>query len=242
MSAPDRSRAVLEGLGLAKAYVNGSRRVEALRGVDVSVHPGEFVAVVGPSGCGKSTLLHLLGLVDQPSAGEVRVDGRAVARLGDRERTRLRLTHLGFVFQRFYLLPILTALENVELPMTEKGIAKAARRARARELLGFVGLAERFDHRPGQLSGGEMQRVAIARALANDPLCLLADEPTGELDRRTGAGIVDLFGRLRERGVGLLVVTHDAKLAETADRLLLMEDGRILEERRIVRPAPGGEP
>jgi predicted ABC-type transport system involved in lysophospholipase L1 biosynthesis ATPase subunit len=159
----DRSAAVLEGFRLAKTYVNGSRRVEALRGVDVTVRAGEFVAVVGPSGCGKSTLLHLLGLVDQPSAGEVRVDGRAVADLGDRERTRLRLTHLGFVFQRFYLLPILTALENVELPMTEKGVPKAERRARSRELMGFVGLSERCDHRPGQLSGGGA-RVDLARA------------------------------------------------------------------------------
>jgi putative ABC transport system ATP-binding protein len=224
---------VLEGRGLTRTYALGARRVEALRGVDLTVAGGEFVAIVGPSGCGKSTLLHLLGLVDRPTAGTVRVAGRETGELDDRERTRMRLVFLGFVFQRFYLLPILTALENVELPMMERGIRKAERRVRARELLGFVGLGERLQHKPGQLSGGEMQRVAIARALANDPLCLLADEPTGELDRKTGATIVELFGRLRERGVGLVVVTHDAKIAEASDRLLEMEDGRILAERRI---------
>ncbi|MFB3908529.1 MAG: ABC transporter ATP-binding protein [Candidatus Eisenbacteria bacterium] len=224
--------------GLRKSYERGARRIEALRGVDLDVTAGEFLAVVGPSGCGKSTLLHLLGLVDRQDAGEVTIAGRATAALGDRERAAIRLRDLGFVFQRFYLLPILTAQENVELPMSEAGRSKTERAARARELLGFVGLEGRADHRPAELSGGEMQRVAIARALANEPVCILADEPTGELDRKTGEAIVRLFVRLARAGSGLVVVTHDAVLAEAADRILEMEDGRIVGERRNRPAAP----
>jgi putative ABC transport system ATP-binding protein len=185
------------------------------------------VAIVGPSGSGKSTLLQLLGGIDTPSAGSVEVLGTRLERLSDRELTRLRLLRLGFIFQRFHLLPVLTARENVELPMAEAGVRPAERRARAIELLEYVGLAARAGHRATQLSGGEMQRVAIARALANRPAVLLADEPTGELDAATGQEILELFRRLNREGATLVVVTHDERLAREASRTVTMLDGRI---------------
>jgi putative ABC transport system ATP-binding protein len=208
----------------------GGEDVHALRGVSFAVEAGEYVAVVGPSGCGKSTLLNLLGAVDRPSGGEVVVAGRPVARLVDREATAFRLRNVGFVFQRFYLLPTLTALENVELPMAEAGLAKGKRRARARELLRYVGLGPRERHRPAELSGGEQQRVAIARALANRPSILLADEPTGELDARTGAEIIALLRRLNDDGTTIVVVTHDERLASAARRVIHMEDGVVVRD------------
>jgi putative ABC transport system ATP-binding protein len=182
---------------------------------------------VGPSGSGKSTLLQLLGGIDTPSSGSVEVLGTRLDALRDAELTRLRLTRLGFIFQRFHLLPVLTARENVELPMAEAGLRRAARQARARELLDFVGLGQRADHRATQLSGGEMQRVAIARALANRPAVILADEPTGELDAATGQEILTLFRRLNRDGVTLVVVTHDDRLAGEAGRVIHMLDGAI---------------
>jgi len=208
----------------------GGQTVDALRGVSFDIDAGEYVAVVGPSGCGKSTLLNVLGAVDRPSAGVVTIDGRDLASLGDGDATRFRLRRVGFVFQRFYLMPMLTARENVELPMAEAGIAKAERRARARELLAYVGLAERADHRPAQLSGGEQQRVAIARALANRPALVLADEPTGELDARTGAEIIGLFRRLNADGTTIVVVTHDERLAAAARRVIHMADGVVVDD------------
>jgi putative ABC transport system ATP-binding protein len=226
MNAP-----VLRTGDLGKVYQDGHKRVEALRGVELQVGEGEFVSIVGPSGCGKSTLLHLLGLVDLPTTGQVWIDGRGASMLDEKDRTRIRLMRLGFVFQRFYLLPILSAFENVELPMMEAKVPRPERAERVRELLGYVGLLERADHRPAALSGGEMQRVAIARSLANDPVCILADEPTGELDRRTGESIVRLFRKLADQGRSLVVATHDVHLAEVADRVLEMEDGRIVSER-----------
>jgi putative ABC transport system ATP-binding protein len=186
--------------------------------------------VVGPSGCGKSTLLHLLGCIDAPTAGAILVDGTDVSALADAERSRLRLRRIGFVFQRFFLLPMLTAWENVELPQAEAGVARDARRERTRELLDYVGLSERRSHRPSELSGGEMQRVAIARALANRPAILLADEPTGELDQATGAQIVSLFDRLNADGTTVVVVTHDAAVAARAQRTIRMRDGAILDD------------
>ena len=204
--------------------------VHALRGVSLVVQPGEYVAIAGPSGSGKSTLLQLIGGIDVPSGGTVELLGTRLESLGDRELTRLRLTRLGFVFQRFHLLPVLTARENVELPMAEAGVAAPRRRARARELLEYVGLRQREGHRATQLSGGEMQRVAIARALANRPAILLADEPTGELDAATGREILDLFRRLNRDGTTLLVVTHDERLAAEAGRVVHMLDGRIVAE------------
>jgi putative ABC transport system ATP-binding protein len=203
--------------------------VVAVRDVSLTVEPGDHVAICGPSGCGKSTLLHLLGCVDAPDAGVLEFEGRDVARLGDRERSLFRLTRIGFVFQRFFLLPMLTAAENVELPQAEARVARAERQARTRELLEYVGLAARADHKPSQLSGGEMQRVAIARALANRPRLLLADEPTGELDQGTGEQIATVLDRVNAGGTALVIVTHDSVLASRARRVLSMRDGRLSE-------------
>jgi putative ABC transport system ATP-binding protein len=221
---------------LRKDYPMNGETVHALRGVSLAVRPGEYVAIAGPSGSGKSTLLQLVGGIDTPSGGSVELLGTRLESLGDRELTRLRLTRLGFVFQRFHLLPVLTARENVELPMAEAGVAAPRRRERARELLEYVGLRHRESHRATQLSGGEMQRVAIARALANRPAILLADEPTGELDAATGREILDLFRRLNRDGTTLLVVTHDERLAAEAGRIVHMLDGRIVADRGA-RPA-----
>jgi putative ABC transport system ATP-binding protein len=201
--------------------------VHALREVSLEVHAGEYAAIAGPSGSGKSTLLQLIGGIDIPSSGQVEILGTSLNPLSDRELTRLRLTRLGFVFQRFHLLPVLTARENVELPMAEAGIPRQARQARAGELLEYVGLKHRTAHRATQLSGGEMQRVAIARALANHPALLLADEPTGELDAATGEEILTLFRRINADGTTLIVVTHDERLAAQATRVIHMVDGRI---------------
>jgi putative ABC transport system ATP-binding protein len=215
---------------LRKDYPMNGETVHALRGVSLVVQPGEYVAIAGPSGSGKSTLLQLIGGIDVPSGGSVELLGTRLESLGDRELTRLRLTRLGFVFQRFHLLPVLTARENVELPMAEAGVSASRRRERARELLEYVGLRQREGHRATQLSGGEMQRVAIARALANGPAILLADEPTGELDAATGREILDLFRRLNRDGTTLLVVTHDERLASEAGRVVHMLDGRIVAD------------
>jgi len=212
---------------LARDYPMGGETVHALRGVSLTVEAGEYVAIVGPSGCGKSTLLQLAGGLDAPTSGTIELMGTRLDALSDRALTRLRLERLGFVFQRFHLLPVLTAAENIELPMAEAGVSRAERRARAAELLGYVGLAHRARHRATELSGGEMQRVAIARALANRPALVLADEPTGELDAATGREILTLFRRLNRDGMTLLVVTHDERLAAEAGRVVKMLDGRI---------------
>ena len=204
--------------------------VAALRDVSLGIADGEYLGVVGPSGCGKSTLLHVLGCVDVPTTGRIMFQGRDVSGLSDADRSRLRLREIGFVFQRFFLLPMLTAFENVELPQAEAGVARTERRARARELLDFVGLGRRADHRPSELSGGEMQRVAIARALANRPRLLLADEPTGELDQATGEQIISLLDRLHSDGTSVVVVTHDPAVASRAHRLITMRDGQIVED------------
>jgi putative ABC transport system ATP-binding protein len=209
--------------------------VHALRGVSLDIEKGDYLAIVGPSGCGKSSLLNLLGAIDAPTSGTVEIEGRNVGTLGDREVTEFRLRHIGFVFQRFYLLPILTARENVELPMAEAGVSAAERRERSTELMQYVDLGERTRHRPAQLSGGEQQRVAIARALANRPSLLLADEPTGELDARTGQEIISLFGRLNADGTTVVVVTHDESLARAARRVVHMRDGEIVHDE-----VPGG--
>ena len=224
------SDALLSARSISKVYPMPAGPVEALRDVSLDVHRGDYVAISGPSGCGKSTLLHILGCVDTPSRGTLLFEGREVGRLSDRERSRIRLTRVGFVFQRFYLIPMLTARENVEMVQSEAGIPAAARRARATELLDYVGLAARADHRPSQLSGGEMQRVAIARALANRPSVVLADEPTGELDEETGEQIAGLFDRLSRDGTALVVVTHNQALAERAKRRLAMRSGRFAGE------------
>lgn len=221
------SRALIEARGLTKIYPMPAGPVTALADVDLRIDGGDYVSIVGPSGCGKSTLLHLLGCVETPSSGQLLLDGEDVAAMGDRRRSRLRLEQIGFVFQRFFLLPMLTAFENVELPQAEAGRSRDARRRRTEELLDYVGLADRAHHRPSQLSGGEMQRVAVARALANDPRLLLADEPTGELDERTSEQIAGLLDRLNGDGRTLVIVTHDGKLAARAGRRLSMRDGRL---------------
>jgi putative ABC transport system ATP-binding protein len=212
---------------LRKDYPMNGETVHALRGVSLRVDTGDYVAIAGPSGSGKSTLLQLLGGIDTPSAGTVELLGTRLDSLPDRELTRLRLTRLGFIFQRFHLLSVLTARENVELPMAEAGVGRIERRARAEKLLAYVGLEHRGGHRATQLSGGEMQRVAIARALANRPAVLLADEPTGELDAATGLEILELFRRLNDDGTTLVVVTHDDRLAAEAGRAIHMLDGTI---------------
>jgi putative ABC transport system ATP-binding protein len=226
MTAP----VVLAARGVERTFQLGGQPVRAVRGVTLEVRQGEWVALVGPSGCGKSTMLNLLGAIDVPSAGTVEIRGRATTALSDAEATRLRLTDVGFVFQRFYLMPQLSAAENVELPLAEAGRPAAERRARVKELLDYVGLGARADHRPAELSGGEQQRVAIARALANNPAFLLADEPTGELDAATGAEVIALLERLNRDGMTVVVVTHDATLAAAARRVVTLRDGLVLSD------------
>ena len=220
--------ALVQARDLARDYRMGSGAVHALRGVSFDVDEGEWLAIVGPSGCGKSTLLNLLGAVDAPDAGSLTIAGERVDRLGDAAATAFRLRRIGFVFQRFYLMPALSASENIELPMAEAKLARDLRRVRAKELLGYVGLADRAAHRPSQLSGGEQQRVAIARALANRPALLLADEPTGELDAATGRDMIELFRQLNRDGTTIVVVTHDAQMADAAGRRIHMRDGSIV--------------
>ncbi len=224
----DHREPVLSVRDVHREYQMGGDVVRALRGVSLNVAAEDYVAVVGPSGCGKSTLLNLLGAIDRPTAGIVRLRGRDVSTMSDREATQFRLRNVGLVFQRFYLMPMLSARENIELPMAEAGVGKTERTARARELLAYVGLADRERHRPSQLSGGEQQRVAVARALANRPALLLADEPTGELDAATGAEIVGLFSRLNADGTTIVVVTHDEELARSARRVVHMRDGKVV--------------
>jgi putative ABC transport system ATP-binding protein len=221
------SGVIVSAANVTRAFAMPAGDVVAVRDVTLSVMPGEHTAISGPSGCGKSTLLHMLGCVDTPSSGTLRFDDKDISTLNDRARSLLRLRHIGFVFQRFFLLPMLTAAENVELPQAEAGVPRDERRRRTLELLEYVGLAARADHRPSQLSGGEMQRVAIARALANRPRLLLADEPTGELDQATGEHVASLLDRVNADGTALVIVTHDPDLAGRARRVLTMRDGRI---------------
>jgi len=218
---------VVRGDDVVKEYETGTQTVRALKGIDFAIGPADFVAVVGPSGSGKSTLLNLLGLLDVPTSGTVLLRGTDVATLSDRERTRERKDTIGFVFQSYYLIPTLTALENVEMPrMLDR--TPTTTRERATELLERVGLGDRLDHYPDELSGGQKQRVAIARSLINDPDVVLADEPTGNLDRDTGDRILALFDELREEeGVAVVTVTHDAYVAEAADRVVNLIDGEV---------------
>jgi putative ABC transport system ATP-binding protein len=222
--------AVYELRNVSRTYSLGGANVNAVRDVDLALEGGESVAVVGPSGSGKTTLLQLLGALDRPSSGEVLFEGRDIGRLGDRDLSELRLEVLGFVFQQFNLIPTLTAAQNVELALAPTSIARAQRRERVLDLLASVGLAERADHVPSKLSGGEQQRVAIARALANDPHVLLADEPTGNLDSTTGSEIVDLLLSLsgHDQRRTVIVVTHDAAVAGRAQRVIHMQDGRLV--------------
>ncbi len=217
---------IVEAKEVEKTYQEMEKPVYALRGISLEVNSGDYIAVAGPSGCGKSTFLHLLGALDVPTSGEVFWANECINAWDDSRRTKLRLQKIGFVFQRFYLLPMLSAQENIELPMRELGLKQSERSHRSLELLDYVGLSDRRNHRPAQLSGGEMQRVAIARALANRPELLLADEPTGELDAATGEEIARLFERFNKDGLTLVVVTHNMELASSAHQIRHMRDGR----------------
>jgi ABC-type lipoprotein export system ATPase subunit len=230
---------VLRARGVRKDYGKGEGLVRAVDGVDLDVASGETVAVMGPSGCGKSTLLHLLGGLDRPSGGEVGLAGRRIDQLGERALARMRRTAVGFVFQAFHLMDELTAVENVELPALLAGRSPRAARRRAAELLERVGLADRAAFLPSALSGGQRQRVAIARALSNEPLVILADEPTGNLDSAATLDVLRLFESLHEAGQTLVVVTHDARIAATADRLIAMRDGGFVDETRLTGGTTG---
>jgi putative ABC transport system ATP-binding protein len=230
---------ILRTRGLEKQYGQGAGLVRALDAVELEVALGETLAVMGPSGCGKSTLLHLLGGLERPSAGEVWLEGRRIDRLSERALARLRRHAIGFVFQAFHLMDELTATENVELPALLAGRPPRAARRRAVELLEQVGLTDRAEHLPSALSGGQRQRVAIARALSNDPLVVLADEPTGNLDSAATLDVLRLLDSLRSGGQTLLIVTHDARIAATADRLISMRDGAFVEETRLTHGSTG---
>jgi putative ABC transport system ATP-binding protein len=224
---------VLRARGLRKHYGHGQGLVRAVDGVDLDVAAGETVAVMGPSGCGKSTLLHLLGGLDRPSSGEAFLGGRRIDQIGEKALARMRRTAVGFVFQAFHLMEELTAVENVELAALLAGRSAREARRRAADLLEQVGLADRAGFLPSALSGGQRQRVAIARALSNEPLVVLADEPTGNLDSAATLDVLRLLERLHEAGQTLVIVTHDARIAATADRLISMRDGAFVDETRL---------
>jgi len=214
---------------ISKVYDSGRVHVEALRDINLQIRRGEFVTLMGPSGSGKSTLMNILGCLDTPTDGTYHLDGREVGQMRVHQLASIRNRKIGFVFQNFNLLPYATAYENCEVPLIFGGIKKDERRRRIERYLGRVGLAERLDHLPTELSGGEMQRVAIARALVNGPDLVLADEPAGNLDSKSGRGIIDLFEQLNAEGVTVMVITHDQSIAERAPRLLHISDGRILD-------------
>ncbi len=225
------SGAVVEARALHKTYRSGSVAVDALRGIDLRIEPGELVAIAGPSGCGKTTLLNCLAGLENDFRGEIMLAGSDLRRLSDSGRARLRARSTGFIFQSFNLLPTLSAIENVEMPLLIAGLAGAEASGRAREMLGAVGLADRAHHRPAALSGGQQQRVAIARALVNRPAIVWADEPTGNLDSGSSAEIIALIRRLNlEHGQTFVIVTHDTAVASSARRLVRMHDGRIVED------------
>ena len=232
---------MIELIDVYKVYKVGLHEVVALRGINLRIENGEFVAIMGPSGSGKSTLLYLIGCLDKPTKGKVVIDGCDTSKLGDRELTELRRDKIGFIFQQYYLIPTLTALENVELPMVFKGIPKAERIKRAEKLLEIVGLGDKKDRKPKELSGGEQQRVAIARALANRPTILLCDEPTGNLDTKSGKVVMDIIKKLNvEEGVTVVLVTHDPSLKVYADRVVSIRDGVIYADRAIPEKSEEG--
>jgi putative ABC transport system ATP-binding protein len=227
--------ALIETADLWKTYQMGSEEVHALRGVSIQIPRGEYVAIMGPSGSGKSTLMNLIGCLDTPSKGSYLLNGKQVSQMNDDELARIRNEEIGFVFQTFNLLPRATALHNVELPLIYAGVSGKLRADRATQALQRVELADRMSHRPNQLSGGQRQRVAIARALVNNPSILLADEPTGNLDTKTGVEIMNLFARLHEGGNTIILVTHEADIAAHAHRVIYLRDGQV--EKDVGRAA-----
>ena len=223
---------MIEMRAIRKVYSTGRVEVEALKGIDLDIERNDYVAIVGPSGSGKSTLMNLLGCLDTPTSGVYRLSGETVFGLDRNRLAEIRNRHVGFVFQNFNLLPYASALENVELPLLFGGVPTKQRRARARAMLEKVDLADRMDHRPTELSGGQMQRVAIARALVNEPAIVLADEPTGNLDSASGHGIVGLFRELHDAGQTIVMITHDMALASLASRVVQIRDGQIVQDER----------
>jgi ABC-type lipoprotein export system ATPase subunit len=231
------STPIVEARSLRKTYDTGSVRVDALRGVDLVLEPGEMVAIMGPSGCGKTTLLNCLSGLDSIDGGEALIEGTPLSEMSDRERTDYRARRMGFVFQFYNLIPVLTAVENVELPLLVARVSGTEARKRALGALGLVGLADRAGHVPDALSGGERQRVTIARSLVNDPAIVWADEPTGDLDSENAEEIVMLMRRLNlERGLTFLIVTHDISVGRKTDRIVRMLDGQVVEEQRLEVP------
>ena len=222
---------ILELKGIYKNYQQGKMDVPVLKNVDFSIEEGEYVAIMGPSGSGKTTLMNIIGCLDQPTSGEFYLDGQSIRTCTENEMSDIRLNKIGFVFQSFHLLPRQSALSNVEMPLNYAHVPRKERKARALKALERVGLADRVDFRPNQLSGGQMQRVAIARAIVNNPRLLLADEPTGALDSKSGEQIMELFHRLNEEGVSVLMITHDPEIAAHAKRIVMIRDGELQEKR-----------
>ena len=220
----------MECKGLWKLYEMGDETVQAVRGVDLEIMQGEMVAIMGPSGCGKTTLLNLLSGIDEPSAGQVNVTGRPLFGISDDERTDLRGKEMGFIFQKFHLIEVLSSVENVEIPLLMQGIAPDQARIKAMEAMESVGLGDRASHRPAELSGGQQQRVSIARAFVHEPSVILCDEPTGNLDSSTSEQVMQLLSEINSKGATLIVVTHDDFVAEKCTRVVQMSDGRILDE------------
>ncbi len=225
---------VIQTVDLRKTYMQGGRPLEVLKGLDLTVEPGEFTAIMGPSGSGKSTLLNMIGALDRPTSGKVYINGVDLSKLSERQVASLRNREIGFIFQFFNLIPRMDALGNVELPMVIEGVARGKRRQRANELLEMVGLGDRADHKPSQLSGGEQQRVAIARSLSNDPRLILADELTGNLDSKTGEEIMHLLRKLnKEEGKTFILITHDPTVGQNTDRIVQLRDGVIVGDKRV---------
>lgn len=222
---------ILELKNIYKEYIQGKMSVPVLKNVDFSMEEGEYVAIMGPSGSGKTTLMNIIGCFDQPTQGQFFLDGEDVSKCTENQMSDIRLRKIGFVFQSFHLLPRQSALTNVELPLNYAKVPKKERRERAFQALERVGLADRVDFLPNQLSGGQMQRVAIARAIVNNPKLLLADEPTGALDSKSGAQVMELFQKLNDEGVSVLMITHDAEIAAHAKRMVMIRDGEVWEKR-----------
>ncbi|MEO7236722.1 MAG: ABC transporter ATP-binding protein [Lapillicoccus sp.] len=234
---------ILELHGVRKTYATGSLEVEALRGIDLVVPEGDYVAIMGPSGSGKSTLMHILGCLDVPSAGTYRLAGVDVSGMDEEDLAEVRNRRIGFVFQQFNLLPTLTAARNVELPLVYAGVSRAERRRRAEEALNRVGLGDRLDHRPGELSGGQQQRVSVARALVTDPDLILADEPTGNLDTASTRDVLSLFRELHDQGRTVVLITHEQEVAEQAARTVLIRDGHLFHtHEEAVAATTGRQP